>query len=79
MIGAEIYVTVGNQEKVDYLVNTFGLPRDHIFGSRDSDFLPALMHATQGRGVDIALNSLSGELLHATVSLTCNSDFLLYC
>lgn len=68
MIGAKIYATVGTQEKVEYLVNTFDIPREHIFGSRDSGFLPGLMRETGGRGVDVALNSLSGDLLHATVS-----------
>lgn len=68
MVGAKIYATVGKQEKIEYLVNTFGIPREHIFGSRDSGFLPNLMRETGGRGVDVALNSLSGDLLHATVS-----------
>jgi NADPH:quinone reductase-like Zn-dependent oxidoreductase len=68
MIDATIYATVGNQEKAKYLVEEFGIPAEHIFGSRDSGFLPGLMRETKGRGVDVALNSLSGELLHATVS-----------
>ena len=68
MIGAKIYATVGNQEKVDYLVNTYDIPREHVFGSRDSGFLAGLMRETDGRGVDVALNSLSGDLLHSTVS-----------
>ncbi|KAF1962721.1 KR-domain-containing protein, partial [Byssothecium circinans] len=66
MAGAVIYATVGNEDKAQYLVKTFGLPRDHIFSSRDASFLPALMKETNSRGVDLALNSLSGELLHAT-------------
>ena len=69
MIGARIYATVGTQEKIEYLMKTFNIPREHIFYSRDSSFLPGLMRETEGRGVDVALNSLSGELLHATVSL----------
>lgn len=68
MVGAKIYATVGQQEKIEYLIKTFGIPREHIFGSRDSRFLPNLMRETGGRGVDVALNSLSGDLLHATVS-----------
>ena len=67
MIGAKIYATVGTQEKVEYLANTFNIPRERIFGSRDSGFLPGLMRETGGMGVDVALNSLSGDLLHATV------------
>ena len=30
------------------------------------DFVEGLMRETKGKGVDLALNSLSGELLHAT-------------
>lgn len=64
MIGAEVYCTVGNEEKIEYLVKTFAIPRDHIFNSRDSSFLPGIFKATEGKGVDVVLNSLSGELLH---------------
>ncbi|EHK97750.1 putative Phthiocerol synthesis polyketide synthase type I PpsC [Glarea lozoyensis 74030] len=66
IVGAQIYVTVGNEEKVHYLMDTFGISRDHIFNSRDTSFLPAIKAATNGRGVDVVLNSLSGELLHAS-------------
>ncbi|KAJ5965134.1 uncharacterized protein N7479_005010 [Penicillium vulpinum] len=66
MIGAEIYATVGNEEKVKYLMETFGLPRNRIFNSRNTSFVEDIMRETNGQGVDLALNSLSGELLHAT-------------
>ncbi|KAK2756138.1 Type I Iterative PKS [Arachnomyces sp. PD_36] len=66
IIGAEIYVTVGTDEKVQYLMETFGLPENRIFNSRDTSFHPALMRETNGRGVDVVLNSLSGKLLHAS-------------
>ncbi|KAM0454086.1 hypothetical protein ACHAO4_004834 [Trichoderma viride] len=66
MMGAEIYATVGNAEKVQYLVDNFGIPRENIFNSRDSSFYENLMEATNGRGADLVLNSLSGELLHTS-------------
>lgn len=66
MIGAEIYCTVGNPEKVEYLMKNHGIPRDHIFNSRDTSFLRDVKAVTGGKGVDIVLNSLSGELLHAS-------------
>jgi NADPH:quinone reductase-like Zn-dependent oxidoreductase len=47
-------------------MNSFGIPRERIFNSRDTSFLPAIKAATKGRGVDLVLNSLSGELLHAS-------------
>jgi NADPH:quinone reductase-like Zn-dependent oxidoreductase len=66
MVGAEIYATAGNNEKVEYLMKTFSLPRNRIFNSRNTSFLVDVMRETNGRGVDLTLNSLSGELLHAT-------------
>lgn len=47
-------------------MENFGIPRDHIFHSRDSSFAADLMRATEGKGVDLVLNSLTGNLLHAS-------------
>ncbi|PYI24170.1 KR-domain-containing protein [Aspergillus violaceofuscus CBS 115571] len=63
---AEIYATVGTLEEARYLMQTYGIPRDHIFGSQTPDFAPQLLGQTQERGVDLVLNSLTGELLHAS-------------
>lgn len=66
MLGAEIYTTVGSETKVGYLMETFDIPRNRIFNSRNASFVDDLLRETGGKGVDVALNSLSGELLHAT-------------
>lgn len=66
MLGAEVYVTVGNEKKVQYLVDNCGISRGRIFNSRNTSFVDDLRRATGGQGVDVALNSLAGELLHAT-------------
>ncbi|KAL2065354.1 hypothetical protein VTL71DRAFT_3024 [Oculimacula yallundae] len=66
MIGCEIFATVGTEEKVAFLMNEFGIPRNRIFSSRDTSFVDGIMNATDGAGVDVVLNSVSGELLHAT-------------
>jgi len=73
MLGADIFVTVGNEEKVEYLIKTFNIPRSRIFRSRDASFLTDVMRETNGRGVDFVLNSLSGDLLHA--SWKCVAEF----
>jgi NADPH:quinone reductase-like Zn-dependent oxidoreductase/SAM-dependent methyltransferase len=73
MLGAEIFCTVGNEEKVQHLMSTYGIPRNRIFNSRDASFLTDVMRETNGRGVDLVLNSLSGELLHA--SWKCVAEF----
>ncbi|KAI1150680.1 polyketide synthase [Nemania diffusa] len=64
--GAEVFATVGSLEKRDFLQKTYGLPRDHIFSSRDLTFKAGLMRMTNGRGVDIVINSLAGEMLRAS-------------
>ncbi|PKY00760.1 polyketide synthase [Aspergillus campestris IBT 28561] len=66
MAGAAIYATVGNEEKVKHLTDMLNLPRNRIFSSRSATFADDIMRETNNRGVDLALNSLSGELLHAT-------------
>lgn len=65
-MSAKIFATVGNEEKVQYLVKTFGIPREQIFDSHSNALVRDVMAATGGVGVDIALKTLAGELLHAT-------------
>lgn len=68
-----MYATVGSTEKIEHLVQVHGIPRERIFNSRDTSFLEGVQRATSGRGVDLVLNSLSGELLHA--SWNCVAEF----
>lgn len=46
--------------------NEFGIPKERIFSSRSADFLEHILQATNRIGVDVVLNSLSGELFHAS-------------
>ncbi|OBT53708.1 Hybrid PKS-NRPS [Pseudogymnoascus sp. 24MN13] len=66
MMGAEVIATCGSQAKRDLLKSTYGLTDDHIFSSRDSSFVKDVLNLTNGKGVDVILNSLAGDLLHAT-------------
>lgn len=66
MMGAEVFATVGSEKKVAHLVAHYDIPRDRIFSSRDPSFLDGVMLRTGGKGVDLVLNSLPGELLHAS-------------
>lgn len=68
MLGADIYVTVGSPEKRKFLIDTFAIPNRQIFDSRSTAFAADILRETGGKGVDVALNSLSGELLHQTWS-----------
>ncbi|EMD88582.1 hypothetical protein COCC4DRAFT_154765 [Bipolaris maydis ATCC 48331] len=63
---ADVYATVKTEDEAKYLVDNFGISKRHIFSSTDDSFLQAVLEATGGEGVDLALNSLSGDLLHAT-------------
>lgn len=66
--GLTVYTTVGNQEKRDFLKQEFPQLTDaHIFNSRDCSFETDVMTATNGRGVDLVLNSLSEDKLQASV------------
>ncbi|KAM0133546.1 hypothetical protein ACHAO1_006203 [Botrytis cinerea] len=63
---AEIYVTVGTEEKRRFLTDHYGIPPSRIFSSRNTKFAKQIMHATNGRGIDVIINSLAGELLDAS-------------
>jgi acyl transferase domain-containing protein/NADPH:quinone reductase-like Zn-dependent oxidoreductase len=62
-IGAEIFATVGSQEKKRHIMKLYGILEDHIFNSRDLDFVNGIQRMTAGKGVDVILNSLAGEAL----------------
>ncbi|KAJ5938107.1 hypothetical protein N7454_004449 [Penicillium verhagenii] len=65
-IGAKIFATVGSVEKKNFLMKTYGLKEEQIFYSRDTSFSRGILNATGGQGVDVAVNSLSGDALQAT-------------
>ena len=62
-IGADIYATVGNDEKREFLIKTFGIHPSKLFTSRSTIFAKKLMEATNDEGVDVIINSLTGDLL----------------
>jgi acyl carrier protein len=65
-LGLEIYTTVSSASKSTSLTTNYNIPPSHIFNSRSASFADDILRATNGRGVDMALNSLPGDLLHAT-------------
>ncbi|KAI1395028.1 putative polyketide synthase [Hypoxylon fuscum] len=65
-IGATIFATVSTEAKKALLVEKYGIPESHVLNSRDSKaFSQAVLRLTDGRGVDVVLNSLAGEALRA--------------
>ena len=61
---AEVFVTVGSQDKKALIMEKYQIPESHIFFSRDTSFQLELMAMTKQKGVDVVLNSTAGEILH---------------
>jgi len=66
LVGADVFATVSTDQKRDLLIREYGLRKDHIFSSRDLSFAKGIMRMTGSRGVDVVLNSLSGDALRAS-------------
>lgn len=64
--GMEIFATVSSKVKRKLLRDEYGVADDHIFNSRDLSFVKGIKRMTNGRGVDVILNSLAGEALRQT-------------
>lgn len=71
--GLEIFATVGSLPKKKLLMERYGIPEENIFSSRDLSFVQGIRRVTQGRGVDVVLNSVAGELLRQSWHLV--ADF----
>lgn len=66
-IGANIIVTAGSEEKRQFLKSQ-GI--QHVFDSRSLTYGKEIEALTQGQGVDVVLNSLSGEgFIETTVGI----------
>ncbi len=63
--GAEVFATAGSEAKRNFL-HTLGA--QHVLNSRTLDFATEIQTITHGQGVDIVLNSLSGEFITHSVS-----------
>ena len=70
---SNIFVTVGTNEKKRLIMDRYAILEDHIFSSRSSSFADGVERMTQGRGIDLVLNSLRGEKLRR--SLDCVAPF----
>ncbi|MCH8293320.1 SDR family NAD(P)-dependent oxidoreductase, partial [Candidatus Poribacteria bacterium] len=65
-IGAEIFATAGKPEKRAFL-HSLGI--EHVMDSRSLAFADEVMEYTNGRGVDVVLNSLAGEFIPKGLSV----------
>ncbi|KAK7908914.1 hypothetical protein PG985_014792, partial [Apiospora marii] len=66
LLGCDIFATVGSEDKKRFLISRYGICEDHIFYSRNVAFAQGILRLTNGRGVDVIINSLSGDELFAS-------------
>ncbi|CAG1982981.1 unnamed protein product [Fusarium graminearum] len=66
-IGADIFCTVGNREKRQFLVDTYGIPEERIFSSQTGSFKSSIKRLTNSEGVDVVLNTSTGEMLRESL------------
>jgi acyl transferase domain-containing protein len=64
--GAEIFATAGSPRKREYL-KSLGIK--HVMDSRSLDFGDQILAATGGEGIDLVLNSLTGETIATSLSV----------
>ncbi|MGW0916946.1 SDR family NAD(P)-dependent oxidoreductase [Streptomyces sp. NPDC002784] len=64
--GARVIATAGSESKRD-LLRVLGV--QHVLDSRNLDFAHQITHLTNGRGVDVVVNSLAGEALSRSLEL----------
>jgi polyketide synthase 5 len=64
--GAEIFTTAGSPERREML-HAMGV--EHVYDSRSTAFAEQIRHDTDGYGVDIVLNSLTGAAQQAGIKL----------
>lgn len=65
LIGAEVFATAGSPQKREYLAS-IGI--DHVMDSRTLAFADEIRERTTGRGVDVVLNSLTGEAIERGIA-----------
>ncbi|MBS1003844.1 type I polyketide synthase [Acetobacter thailandicus] len=65
-IGARIFATAGSEAKRAYLKE---LGCEQVWSSRTLEFAEGIRDVTQGRGVDVVLNSLPGDALSHSVAV----------
>jgi len=63
--GGSVIATCGTREKCEYLTSQ-GI--EHVINYEEEDFESRVMNITHGRGVDIVLNNLKGEMIQKGIN-----------
>jgi len=67
--GCEVFATAGNAEKRNFLKS---LGVKNVMDSRSLEFAAEVMELTEGQGVDVVLNSLTGDFIPSSLSVLAN-------
>jgi NADPH:quinone reductase-like Zn-dependent oxidoreductase len=73
LIGANIFATVSTAESRAFLTDVYGIPEANLFSNKSLDFSKSLMRRTNGAGVDVIFNTLTGEVQQE--SFSCIKEF----
>jgi mycoketide-CoA synthase len=66
-LGADVFATASPHKHP--VLENLGVPHQHLASSRTLDFVGAFHDATDGQGMDVVLNSLSGDFVDASLQL----------
>ncbi|RPF24840.1 type I polyketide synthase [Streptomyces sp. TLI_185] len=66
-VGAEIYATASPAKWP--VLRSLGVEETHLASSRDLEFAEKFLHSSDGRGVDVVLNSLAHTFVDASLTL----------
>ena len=66
-LGCDIFVSVGTDKKRQFIKDKFGIEDNHIVNSRKTCFERQIKTFTKGKGVDVVLNSLTGDKLQVSI------------
>ncbi|HKK15400.1 MAG TPA: zinc-dependent alcohol dehydrogenase family protein [Gammaproteobacteria bacterium] len=61
--GARVCTTISSEEKAEFVRK---LGADHVINYRQQDFVEKVLEWTDGKGVDIAMDNVGGELVETT-------------
>ncbi|KAL9626412.1 MAG: hypothetical protein Q9164_007881, partial [Protoblastenia rupestris] len=64
-LGAEVFATASSKEKRAIIAGC-GVLEAHIFDSRSLHFVKGIRRETNGKGVDVVINTLVGEAMQET-------------
>ncbi|KAK0129169.1 polyketide synthase [Cadophora gregata] len=65
-IGAQVYATVGALKERKHLMLTYQIPEDHILDLNNTSFGKVVRRLTNGRGVDLIINTIGRQHLEET-------------